>query len=97
MPFASLDAHRRSAHVSPVRETPGWYWERRAYRLTRILESGGWSIHDLINQRAVRAAVHEQWRLSRCIDEDRQIEAYLSYLEYIEAVSRGVLPSPLRR
>lgn len=92
MPFSSLDAHRRSPHLFPVRETPGWYWERRAWQLRRILESAGWSIHDLINRPAIQSAVREQWRLSNRMEEDRQVAAYISYLEYLEAVSDGVLP-----
>lgn len=96
MPFASLGALRRSAHLSPVRETPGWYWERRAWRLRRLLECGGWSIHDLITQPAVRAAIREQWRLSNCMEEARQVEAFIARLEYLEAVAQGVLPRQAR-
>ena len=96
MPFASLRALGFTPHLSPVREAPGWYWERRAWRLRRLLESGGWSIHDLINQPVIRAAVREQWRISNRMEEDRQVEALINRLEYLEAITQGVLPSQPR-
>jgi len=94
MPFASLRTLGFAAHLSPVREAPGWYWERRAWRLRRLLESGGWSIHDLINQPTIRAAIREQWRISNCMEEDHQVEAFINHLEYVEAITDGVLPKP---
>lgn len=93
MPFSSLPFSRRSAPPSRVREHPGSYWERRNWQLRRILQAGHWTIHDVLNRQEVRAAVTAQWRLARRMDEDRQVDAYIDYLEYLDAVARGVLPS----
>jgi hypothetical protein len=91
MPFSSLAAPR-IAHSSPDTAPAGWYWERRSWKLRRILESGGWSIHDVVNRPDIRRAVSEQWRLSGRMEQDRRVTSYILYLEYQEAISDGVLP-----
>ena len=92
MPFSSLQAKLRPVHDSPSREFAGEYRARSCWQLQRILQAGGWTIHDVVNRKEIRWAVMGQWQLTRAIEQDREIEAYISYLEYIEAVKNGVLP-----
>jgi hypothetical protein len=89
MPFAALQI-RPLAHLGPVQDAAAWYWHRRSWRLWQILEAGGWSIHDVINRPAIRAAVARQWRLSSQMEEYRRIEATISYLEHLDAASEVV-------
>lgn len=77
------------AHTSPVRDGISSYWERRGRRLQAILEGGGFTIHDVVNDDRIRGAVREQWRLGRILDEDFAVARYIHYLEYLEAVSLG--------
>jgi hypothetical protein len=82
------------------REETSAYWEHRSGRLHSILEGGRFTIHDVVNDARVREAVREQWRLGKVMDEDRAIESYIAYLEYLDAVSRGEVPravAPRRR
>lgn len=86
MPFSSLHA-RRLAHDDPDRPPVGWYWERRFSALRRILVSGGWSVHDVVNRPEIRRAVAEQWRLALTMQRDRNVDGYIRYLEYLERLS----------
>ncbi len=95
--FPSVIGGRKPAHVGRVRDEPAAYWEDRSWRLRTILEGGRFTIHDVVNDGRIRGAVREQWRLGRILDEDRAIQAYIAYLEWFEAVTRGELPRPARR
>ena len=86
MPFSPL-ATRKTAHEHPDSAPFGWYWERRASTLRRILAGGRWSVHDVINRPEIRQAVTTQWRLVRRIGRDREVDAYIRYLEYVERIS----------
>ena len=86
VPFSSLEA-RKTAHDYPDPAPFGWYWERRSSTLRRILASGGWSVHDIINRPHIRSAVNEQWRLVLTMRRDRDMNAYFRYLEYLEDIS----------
>lgn len=94
--LADLFRPRRLAHDGEVRDVASAYRQDRRYRLRRILEAGRWSVHDLVNSPRVRGAVSEQWRLAGRLEEDRAVEGYIAYLEYVEAVSKGVLPPSTR-
>jgi hypothetical protein len=96
MSFAALLGPRRLAHDGKVRDVASAYREDRRFRLRRILEAGRWSVHDVINSSRVRGAVTQQWQVSARMEEDRAVEGYIAYLEYIEAVSKGVLPERTR-
>jgi len=72
------------AHESPDRAPFAWYWEQRYHALQRILASGGWSVHDIINRPEIRRAVSEQWQLTATMEQDRNVGAYIRYLEYRE-------------
>jgi hypothetical protein len=87
---------RRPAHAGRVRDEVGAFWEDRSRRLRAILEVARFNIHDVVNDARIRDAVREQWRLGRILDEDRAVEGYIAYLEYLEAVTRGELPRPAR-
>jgi hypothetical protein len=63
------------------RAYPVWIWEGYRHELVRILAAGGLSIHDVINDARVRAAVREQWRLLRSYEEDQDVRATIAYLE----------------
>ena len=63
------------------RAYPVWIWEGYGHKLGRILAAGGFSIHDVVNDARVRAAVREQWRLARFYEEDRAIQSTIAYLE----------------
>jgi hypothetical protein len=94
--FPSVFGGRRRAHEGRVRDLPAAYWENRSWRFRAILEAGRFTIHDVVNDRRIRGAVREQWRLGKMRDEDREVEAYIAYLEWIEAATRGELPRPAR-
>jgi hypothetical protein len=96
MSLRSLFAPKRLAHEAPARDEATSFWEERGYRLRRILEGGGWSIHDVVNGTGVSGAVREQWRLSSLMEQERAVEGYIAFLEYVDAVSRGELPRPKR-
>jgi hypothetical protein len=96
--LASLFGARWPGHAGRVHEEAAAYWDRRSWRLRCILEGGRFTIHDIVNDARIREAVREQWRLGKIMDEDRAVESYIRYLEYLEAVSRGeVPPAPARR
>lgn len=80
MPFPSLRAYR-PVHPERVTETPALYRESSSGRLRRLLEGGRWTVHDLINRAEIRAAVREQFRLAAWMEQDRQVEDYLRFLE----------------
>jgi hypothetical protein len=92
--FPNVFGRRGLAHEGRVRDTPSAYREDRSWRLRTILEAGRFTIHDVVNDRGIRGAVREQWRLGKIRDEDRAVEAYIAYLEWIEAVTRGGIPRP---
>lgn len=94
--FPSVLGRLRQAHVGRVRDEPAAYWENRSWRLRAILEAGRFTLHDVVNDTRIRGAVREQWRLGKILDEDRAIEAYIAYLEWVEAVTRGEVPRPAR-
>jgi len=96
MSLSAILRHQRPAHDGRVRDVASAYREDRRFRLRRILEAGRWSVHDLINSPRVRGAVSEQWRLTARMEEDHAVEGYINYLEYIEAISNGVLPRSTR-
>lgn len=96
MSFSALFRSRRLAHDEPVRNAASAYQEERRFRLRRILDAGRWTVHDLVNSPRVRGAVSEQWRLAARMEEERAVEGYIAYLEYIEAVSKGALPERMR-
>jgi hypothetical protein len=95
--FANVFGRRGLAHEGRVRDTPSAYRENRSWRFRAILDGGRFTIHDVVNDTRIRGAVREQWRLGKVLDEDREIEAYIAYLEWIEVVTRGELPRPPRR
>ncbi len=94
--FPSVFEGRRPAHVARVRDEATAYWERRSWRLRAILEAGRFTMHDVVNHARIREAVREQWRLGRILDENRAVESYIAYLEYLEAVTLGELPRTVR-
>lgn len=96
MSLRSLFVFRRLAHESPARSEASAFFEEGTYRLHRILEGGGWSIHDVVNQSRIRGAVAEQWRLQGLMEQERAVESYIAFLEYVEAVSKEELPRPRR-
>lgn len=96
MSFSAFFRPRRLAHDGQVRDVAGAYREQRRFRLRRILEGGRWSVHDVINSPRVRVAVTEQWRITARMEQDHAVEGYIAYLEYLEAVSEGVLPRGTR-
>jgi hypothetical protein len=49
-----------------------------------------------VNHARIREAVREQWRLGRILEENREVESYIAYLEYLDAAARGELPRPAR-
>jgi hypothetical protein len=87
---------RSLPHEGRVRDVASAYREERRFRLRRILEAGRWTVHDVVNSPRVRGAVSEQWRLSARMEEERAVEGYIAYLEYVEAVSKGALPERMR-
>lgn len=93
MPFASLKPYT-PAHDFPEPAPFGWYWQRHFHTLRRILASGGWSVHDVINRPDIRGAVTEQWRLALMMQRERDVQSYIQYLEYLEDVSQEL---PARR
>lgn len=92
MSLSAIFRRQRLAHDGQVSDVASAYWEERRFRLRRILEAARWSVHDVINSPSVRGAVSEQWRLTARMEEDRAVEGYIAYLEYLDAVSKGVLP-----
>jgi hypothetical protein len=94
--FPNVFGRRGLAHQGRVRDEPAAYWENRSWRFRAILEAGRFTIHDVVNHARVRGAVREQWRLGKLQDEDRAVEAYIAYLEWFEAVTRGEVPRPAR-
>jgi hypothetical protein len=96
MSLLAVFRSRRLAHDGQLREVAGDYREQHRLRLRQILEAGRWTIHDLINSPRVQGAVRRQWRVTAGMEEDHAVEGYIAYLEYIEAVSRGVLPERTR-
>lgn len=94
---ALLGLAHRSVPPRLAREHAAWYLEQRSWLFRRILEGGNWTIHDLIDRPDIRDAVKRHWQLSRRMERDREVEAYINYLEYLEAVSRKTLPETPRR
>lgn len=97
MSLSALFGGFQRGRAGRVRDEASSYWEQRGLRLRRLLEGGGWTIHDVVNRPGVRAAVREQWRLASLLEEDRAVDDYIGYLEYVEAVSKGAVPRSRRR